>query len=207
MRNMFSECTSLILIDFSSFDTTLVTDMEGMFQDDSSLISLDLSNFNTISLTNMRYIFKGCKSLVYINLISFIEYNYNSVDSILSNDLDKIILCYDEQKADRIHKSIKNINTNNNCNNTCFSESKKIIVEKKICIDDCNKDKTYIYEYNNMCYDYEITQTEVKNIDISENNDNIKNSEEIKITEKNEDSVKTTNSEKNENKDKENGNY
>ena len=41
---------------------------------------------------------------------------------------------------------------NNDCNNVCFSETKKIILDKKICIDNCKHDDTYIYEYNNFCF-------------------------------------------------------
>ena len=50
---MFNQCSSLISLNLSSFNTNNVTNMGGMFQLCSSLISLNLSSFNTINVTNM----------------------------------------------------------------------------------------------------------------------------------------------------------
>ena len=38
-------------------------------------------------------------------------------------------------------------------NNSCPENYNKLIIEKKKCIDDCNKDNIYKYEYNNRCYE------------------------------------------------------
>ena len=38
------------------------------------------------------------------------------------------------------------------CENECKGLYNKTIIEKKACIDECNKDDTYMYEYNNTCY-------------------------------------------------------
>ena len=37
-------------------------------------------------------------------------------------------------------------------NETCPNNYNKLIIDKKECIDDCNKDNSYRYEYNNTCY-------------------------------------------------------
>ena len=71
MRNMFSDCSSLISLNLSGFDTSQVTDMSNMFINCSSLTSLDLSNFNTSKVTNMYRIFSDCSSLTSLDLSSF----------------------------------------------------------------------------------------------------------------------------------------
>ena len=42
-----------------------------MFSDCSSLININLSNFNTQNVTNMNSMFDGCSSLTNINLSNF----------------------------------------------------------------------------------------------------------------------------------------
>ena len=100
----------------------------------------------------MRNIFTGCKSLVYINLISFIEKEHITSSNIFSEESNNLIYCIDENQSPTIIKSIKSISTNNDCNNICFTNSRKIIIEKKKCIDKCINDDTYIYESNDICY-------------------------------------------------------
>ena len=68
---MFDGCSSLRTLDLSSFDTQLVTDMNGMFGECSSLLFLDLSNFNTRHVTDMRDMFDGCSALRKLNLSGF----------------------------------------------------------------------------------------------------------------------------------------
>ena len=152
MRNMFSACKSLVSLDLSSFKTDSLQNMELMFKNDESLISLDLSNFNTASVTLMSDTFASCKSLIFINLKSFVEnpniQNYRLFEQIPSS----LIYCIDNAKTNKIFTEIQSISSNNDCNNVCFSEIKKIILDKKKCIDDCKNDDTYVYECNNICY-------------------------------------------------------
>ena len=184
MNSMFANCTSLVIIDISKFDTHSVTSMELMFQNAESLVSLDLSNFNTSSLTALRATFKGCRSLVYLNLITFIETEgkYISLDdNLLSEDQKDLIYCIDDNQAKRIFSNLNKISKIKDCNNTCFSSSKKIIVGKKICIDNCVNDDTYIYEYKNICYNKEEYESIIKDI---ENNEINNNQNTFEITEK-----------------------
>ena len=73
------KCSSLKSIDFSSFNTTNVSNMSSMFSDCSSLKSLDLSSFDTNNVNDMSYMFRKCSSLNYLDLISF---NTNSVNDM-----------------------------------------------------------------------------------------------------------------------------
>ena len=47
MSNMFNDCSNLINLDISNFNTNKVEDMKAMFQNCSKLTNLNLSNFNT----------------------------------------------------------------------------------------------------------------------------------------------------------------
>ena len=76
MSNMFSGCSSLESLDFSSFNTSRVINMSYMFYGCSSLKELNVSNFNTKNVTNMSYMFCGCSSLKELNVSDF---NTNNV--------------------------------------------------------------------------------------------------------------------------------
>ena len=172
MVNMFNNCTSLVSLDLSSFKTNSLQNLQNTFYNDYSLISLDLSNFNISSLLILKNTFVFCKSLIYLNLNSFSESNYIEFNNFISDEMANLIYCIDENKAPRISSYIKTLNVNNDCNNTCFSKSRKIIIEKKKCIDECTNDDTYIYEYNNICYNSK-KETPFDNIsETLENNDN-----------------------------------
>ena len=67
---MFSECSSLISLDLSNFNTQNVTNMSCMFSYCNSLTNLALSNFNTQNVTNMSDMFYGCNSLKKEKIIS-----------------------------------------------------------------------------------------------------------------------------------------
>ena len=167
MESMFKNCSSLVTLDISKFDTHSVTSMDLMFENDESLISLDLSNFNISSLNTMRSLCTGCKSLIYLNLITFIEDKYIYVDSTISGVQQDLIFCIDSNQSSRIFSNLNKTTTNKDCNNTCFSPSKKIIIGKRICIDKCTNDDTYIYEYNNICYNKEEYEAIIKNMGIN----------------------------------------
>ena len=71
IQRLFSGCFNLESIDFSSLDTSRVTDMSSMFSGCSSLESLDLSSLDTSSVTNMDWMFYGCSRLTSLDLSSF----------------------------------------------------------------------------------------------------------------------------------------
>ena len=74
---MFRDCSSLISIDLSSFNTTNVNNMSSMFDGCSSLKSIDLSSFNTTNVKDMSSMFWKCSSLKSIDLSSFNTTNVN----------------------------------------------------------------------------------------------------------------------------------
>ena len=68
---MFQNCSNLVSLDISNFDTSKVTDMNFIFMNCSSLTSLDLSNFDTSKVTYMNGLFSGCSGLTSLDLSNF----------------------------------------------------------------------------------------------------------------------------------------
>lgn len=94
MRWMFRNCSNLISLDLSNFDTSKVEDMHSMFEDCSNLTSLDVSNFNTSNVKDMSLMFYGCGSLTSLDLSSFDTSNttemimmFDSCSKLISVDL------------------------------------------------------------------------------------------------------------------------
>jgi surface protein len=68
MNDMLFDCSSLVSLDLSLFDTSNVTGMKAMFYGCSSLTSLDLSNFDTYNVTDMEFMFFGCEKLTFLDV-------------------------------------------------------------------------------------------------------------------------------------------
>ena len=69
--SMFRNCSDIVEMDFSDFDTSEVTSMQFMFVFCSSLTSLNLSNFHTSKVEIMWGMFHSCSSLTSLNLSNF----------------------------------------------------------------------------------------------------------------------------------------
>ena len=66
---MFFECSGIIEIDLSNFDSSEVKIMHFMFHSCSQLSSINLSKFNTSKVTDMGGLFLGCSQLASLILI------------------------------------------------------------------------------------------------------------------------------------------
>ena len=180
MRSLFSNCSSLISLNLSDFDTSQVLYMNHMFFNCSSLISLNLSHFNTsntrdlrrlvgncISLTSINLsnfdiskvtwinqMFEGCINLEYINLKNFKENNLTSYSSIFSNVPDNVVVCIEINSQSKIFSQLQNKKCLTlDCSSSNWKlNQKKIINESGSCIDNCENNLQYKYEYNNKCY-------------------------------------------------------
>ena len=71
MHATFHNCTKLISLDVSSFDTSKVTDMNDMFSGCANLASLDVSGFDTSKVTSMRDMFNNCSGLTNLDVSGF----------------------------------------------------------------------------------------------------------------------------------------
>jgi surface protein len=128
LASLFYNCRSLTSLNLENFNTQSVNDMNSMFYNDESLISLDLSNFDTNSVNDLEFIFYGCKSLIFINLISFNLKTNSKSENTFSEDIKELIYCINKDSARKIYNFLKSKNLQNDCENTCFSEPKKLII-------------------------------------------------------------------------------
>lgn len=71
MRDMFSGCESLRVLDVSGFDTSGVTNMSRMFNDCQDLDELDVSGFDTAQVTDMNTMFNYCERLETLDVSGF----------------------------------------------------------------------------------------------------------------------------------------
>ena len=103
MKDMFSQCTSLISLsdDFSNIDTKKITKMSFLFSSCESLISLpDISRWDTSNVTDMNFMFSGCSSLEKLPDIS--NWNFSNVKDIsfMFNNCSSLLSLPDISKWD-----------------------------------------------------------------------------------------------------------
>ena len=153
---MFQNCKSLITLDLSSFTNTAPLNMYAMFQGCESLVSLDISSFDISSVTNFNNLFYDCKSLISLNLMNFENLNNSAtIESgfMFLNCNESLRYCINKENTLTNIKTQLDTFQNFNCSDDCFVNSaNKFILEKKICIDNCNNDDYYQYEYDSICY-------------------------------------------------------
>ena len=71
IKGMFYNCTEILEIDMTKFDTSLITDMSELFSSCYSLKSLNVSNLITTNVQTMENMFYKCINLRTLNLESF----------------------------------------------------------------------------------------------------------------------------------------
>ena len=149
MSHMFYKCSLLTSLDVSSFNTLQVTTMKYMFQDCSSLISLNLSNFITTKVNSMVYMFSGCKNLEYINLKNF-KTNYISFSKMFEEVPENIVAFINETKI--LPKITAKKCYTSYCLDDWKSHQKKMIDGSNKCLDSCEQETIYKYEYRGKYY-------------------------------------------------------
>ena len=155
MNSMFYGCSSLTSLNLSNFDTSLVDNMNSMFYGCKNLKSLDLSNFNTELLERIEKIFYGCLNLEYINIYNFSDGNIQLFDNLFHGTKDNIIYCIKNESAaeELIQELLSKKCSVKDCSSDWKNKKKKIVDSKSICVDNCQNDETYKYEYEFYCYD------------------------------------------------------
>ena len=144
MSGMFKDCKSLKYLNLEHFNTSQVNDMNDLFNGCHSLVFLNLSSFDISKVINMNYMFYGCKSLIYLNVKNFDFNIYVNFTDMTTNINENFIYC--------INKYYYFLNSSNNrCNEECFQNGYKFIIDKNLCINKCENENNYKYEYNNVC--------------------------------------------------------
>ena len=92
-KEMFKNMNSIKSIDFSKFDSSIVSDMSGMFEGCSQLQSINFKNFNTSSVTDMTSMFSNI-SIDFLDLSNFNTSKVKSMKKMFSNshNLETVIL-------------------------------------------------------------------------------------------------------------------
>jgi surface protein len=71
MKNSFSGCSNLKVINFDKINSSNLENMENTFENCTELKSLNLSYFNTTNLKTANSLFSGCSKLEDLNIASF----------------------------------------------------------------------------------------------------------------------------------------
>ena len=158
MEAMFDNCKSLTSLNLSNFDTSRITRMSNMFKGCSSLTSLNLSNFDTSKVTRIQKMFYDCINLEYINLGNLNENTLND-DKIFYEDIfykvpDNAVLCLKEENTkNKIYPQFNKIKCKlNYCKDDWKSNQNKLIEKTNVCIDKCESNSIYKYEYNGKLF-------------------------------------------------------
>ena len=149
MENMFYGCNSLETLDLSSFVTSSLKTTKNLFCGCTSLISIDVSKFDTSKVEDMSLMFFNCTSLISLNLINFDASSAYSKSHDIFNGIDSNLIFCSSSKLSDISSLIQ---FTSDCQNTCFKDNKKIIVEKKMCTLNCAEEETFNLEYKEICY-------------------------------------------------------
>ena len=153
MQNMFYGCSKLTSLDLSSFDTSLVTTMESMFQGCSSMKVLILKNFITSQVDSMSSMFQGCNNIKILNMEKFTFKTSVNTNDMLSGCNISMIYCIDKDNSPNQIKTRLTNFPNLYCSDTCYkNENNKILSCSNTCIEKCQFDNKYKYEYENFCY-------------------------------------------------------
>ena len=100
LKRLFEDCSDLISLDLSNFDTSNVTDMELMFNECIKLKTINgLNKLNTSQVTNMGGMFQKCFKIEYLDLTNFDTSNVTDIGDMFNK-------CYE----------LKNINGLDNFN-------------------------------------------------------------------------------------------
>ena len=154
INNMFYNCPSLISLDLSNFDTSQAISFKNMFANCSLLTSLDLSSFKTSRITTMENMFHGCNNLDYINLINFEETDLTNVSYMFTNIPENVVICINQNLTEKMILPQIKIKTCPviYCENNWKLKQNKIINNNE-CIEKCDINSLYKYEYNGRCYE------------------------------------------------------
>jgi len=123
---------NIISIDFSQFNSSLVTNMDSLFLGCNSLDSINLEGFDTSNVENMNSMFAQCNSLKTLNLSNFVTskvkfmnymfYNCTSLNSLDISNFNLLSITSIEQMFDGII-NINFVNLYNTKDNGHFSDS------------------------------------------------------------------------------------
>ena len=136
---MFRNCSNLISLDLSGFDTSDVIAMDGMFDGCENLTTLDLSNFDTSKLDSMWSMFLNCENLTSLDLSSFDTSKVKNMYSMFEN-------CYNLTELDLSSFDTSKVE---NMRNMFWGCENLTTIKGVIDMKSCTKDKDYERMFTN----------------------------------------------------------
>ena len=103
-----SKSQNIINIDFSHFNSSLITNTNKMLYKCSSLKYLDISNFNPVNLNSSENMFDQINNTEYINIKNLKSEDIKNETKTILNSKDRLIVCQNELIID-------NANSTNEC--------------------------------------------------------------------------------------------
>ena len=157
MDSMFSHCSSLSSINLSNFDVSSLDSMDSIFFDCINLEYINLYNFNESILrpnmlenvpNNLVICINGTLNNLFYNAYNRVynctyNYTYNNIYNYVYTNTS-----FNKSYSDIINKNCFIID----CSEDWKSKQKKIISSNNKCIESCERDTQYKYEYNGKCY-------------------------------------------------------
>ena len=161
MGYVFYNCWSLTSLNLSGWNTKTATSMAFMFYNCSSLNVLNLSSFDGSKVTHFDSIFYNLTSIEYINLHNFRinKYNYkHDYEKLFYGAADNLVVCMNDESYNFPNNYIVNGLKYKKClirdcsNNWKLKQKKVVIDNNRItCVDKCNSNSKYKYEYFGQC--------------------------------------------------------
>ena len=193
MNQIFFGCSNLEFINLENGYLDLSQD-ENILNIDNLKVCSRYFNFTQMFSKN---ILLNCANKIYEDDNKFLCYSNNNINiNAFSCDIcgenfhqlyndennnNSIINCYESLKYKCKFNYYYNLTSNIfYCteNEICPQDYNKFIEEKRMCIDECNKDPLYKYKFNNICYNKSMLEIFNK----TKNDIDISNSELIEIT-------------------------
>ena len=81
---MFKDCSNILEIDFTNFDSSNITHLSETFKGCNNLKSIDLSNWDISRVTSIDNLFKNCVSLTSIELPNFKGASITSMNGVFN---------------------------------------------------------------------------------------------------------------------------
>ena len=153
LNSFFSDCSQLISLDLSNFDTSKVIEMDYMFNKCHKLKEIKgINKFNTSNVTNMTTMFQQCNELISLDLSNFDTSKVNDMGFMFNH-------CYKLKEI----KGINKFNASNVINmRTMFQACHELI-----SLDLSNFDTSKVNDMSYMLYNcYKLEYLNILNFSI-----------------------------------------